>query len=510
MAAPLNIQPAPGAQGNGVASFDAAGNEAINGTLSVGGVVRLSAQTAAPVQVPGTLTLWSPDGNTLSALGAGGTPGGFQVDGTTDWFNVKAFGATGNGTTDDTAAILAALAAAAVSGGVVYIPTGTYVTSASLIIPADGVYILGDGMGATIIKPATGAQFDVISTAIPGTAGTPGFIRNFIGIASLTINGANMTGTTAGAGNGIHFYGVRYSRIYDVNITGVPNFGILLDGDLTNFSYGIQIRGCRIINGGAGFMATFSEEVFLTNNEILQANLTTAAQQPAFAPQTNVGYLCRLVSGYSQILGNVFGSSGTYTSAAVRVENSGPTRIEANRFDQCRYQAIQTTGPNSLIIGNQIGNPSSVGSVEGIRLGSTDNTVVGNKFDLTNGAAHYTYCILEPVAEGNNIIMGNNVPAGTTGSISLNAASTGNRVTGNVGYNPVGAFASQPAVPASTVAQKNSFGVDATVFVTGGTVTVIAIGGTATGVTSGSFRVPSGQTITLTYSVAPTWEWFGD
>ena len=81
---------------------------------------------------------------------------------------------------------------------------------------------------------------------------------------------------------------------------------------------------------------------------------------------------------------------------------------------------------------------------------------------------------------------------------------------GNVGYNPVGAFGAQPAVPATTVAYTNHFGVDATVHVAGGTVSAIAIGGTATGATSGPFRVPSGQTITLTYTVAPTWVWFGD
>lgn len=511
MAAPQNIQPTPGAQDNGVASFDAAGNEVLKASLTVGGVVRLAAQAAAPVQVPGTLTLWSPDGSTLSALGAGGTPGGFQVDGTTDWFNAKAFGATGNGTTDDTAAILAALAAAkANGGGVVYLPAGTYSTSASLVIPADGVYILGAGMGATIVKPATGAQFDAISTAIPASAGTAGFIRNFIGVACLTIDGTAMTGTTAGAGNGIHFYGVRYSRIYDVNITGVPNFGILLDGDATNFSYSIHVRGCRIINGAAGFMATFCEETFLTFNNILQANLTTAAQQPAFAPQTNTGYLCRLVSGYTEVVGNVFGSSGTYTSPAVQSENAGPVRIEANRFDQCRFQAIKTNSANAVIVGNQIGNPSSVGSVEGIRLGSGSNTVVANKFDITNGAAHYTYCIAEAAAESNNIIGGNNLVAGTTGTISLNAASTGNRVYGNVGYNPVGLFGSQPGVPASGTPVTNNFGVDATVYVIGGTVTAIVVGGSATNITSGSVRVPSGQTILLTYTVAPTWTWFGD
>ena len=40
------------------------------------------------------------------------------------------------------------------------------------------------------------------------------------------------------------------------------------------------------------------------------------------------------------------------------------------------------------------------------------------------------------------------------------------------------------------------------VFVTG-----IAVAGQSLGVTSGTVFVPTGRTITLTYSVAPTWKW---
>lgn len=44
--------------------------------------------------------------------------------------------------------------------------------------------------------------------------------------------------------------------------------------------------------------------------------------------------------------------------------------------------------------------------------------------------------------------------------------------------------------------------------VSGGTVTAIAVDGTVlTGVTSGVIMVPSGKTITLTYSSAPSWQW---
>jgi len=66
-----------------------------------------------------------------------------------------------------------------------------------------------------------------------------------------------------------------------------------------------------------------------------------------------------------------------------------------------------------------------------------------------------------------------------------------------------------PSVPASTVAETNTFPHTCRINVYGGTVTAIAIGGVATGLTSGSFVLYPGETITLTYSSAPSWTWFG-
>src|SRR6516225_10588559 len=65
---------------------------------------------------------------------------------------------------------------------------------------------------------------------------------------------------------------------------------------------------------------------------------------------------------------------------------------------------------------------------------------------------------------------------------------------------------SQPAVPASGTIQQN-YGPDATVCVTGGTVSGISVNGQATGLTSGPFFVRAGGAITLNYTVAPTWAW---
>lgn len=66
-------------------------------------------------------------------------------------------------------------------------------------------------------------------------------------------------------------------------------------------------------------------------------------------------------------------------------------------------------------------------------------------------------------------------------------------------------FTTQPALPASTVAATNGNPVSLSVSITGGTVTVITLNGTVTGLTTGTFTVPPGGTLAVTYSVAPTW-----
>jgi hypothetical protein len=65
-----------------------------------------------------------------------------------------------------------------------------------------------------------------------------------------------------------------------------------------------------------------------------------------------------------------------------------------------------------------------------------------------------------------------------------------------------------PAVPGTTVALQNPFWRDAVVAVNGGVVTGISVDGTTQfTITPATVYVPSGKTITLTYSSAPTWQW---
>jgi hypothetical protein len=62
-------------------------------------------------------------------------------------------------------------------------------------------------------------------------------------------------------------------------------------------------------------------------------------------------------------------------------------------------------------------------------------------------------------------------------------------------------------VPASDTVFTNPVGLACMVGIAGGTVTEIKVNGVHVGTGDGTYTVPAGGTITLTYSDAPTWTW---
>lgn len=64
-----------------------------------------------------------------------------------------------------------------------------------------------------------------------------------------------------------------------------------------------------------------------------------------------------------------------------------------------------------------------------------------------------------------------------------------------------------PSLPASTVTATNTTGRIVEVVVWGGTVTAITVAGFGMGLTQGTVTVWPGETVAVTYSVAPTWAW---
>lgn len=103
-------------------------------------------------------------------------------------YNVKGFGAKGDGVTDDTAAIQAAINATS-KGGIVFLPPGTYLISSTLVIgdgtttavsTINGVKLIGSGIKATTIKWAGPPNGDMIK--LQG-------IMEFSAVGNLTLDG---------------------------------------------------------------------------------------------------------------------------------------------------------------------------------------------------------------------------------------------------------------------------------------------------------------------------------
>ncbi|RNL73903.1 hypothetical protein EBF04_29655 [Streptomyces sp. I6] len=102
------------------------------------------------------------------------------------WFNVMDYGATGNGSTDDTTAIQTAINAVPASGGTVVFPAGTYKISSALVVRSN-LILQGVSDGSAVISQS--------STTANGLSGSD--------ITRLTIQDLRIQGPASGSGKGI-------------------------------------------------------------------------------------------------------------------------------------------------------------------------------------------------------------------------------------------------------------------------------------------------------------------
>ena len=157
-------------------------------------------------------------------------------------FNVKRFGATGNGLTDDTAAIQEALdAASTAGGGVVFAPQGTYIIL-NISIPAK-VTLAGAGRGVTTFR----------RTAAGSTLFTVQLAGNFATLRDCSVRGrwnpADPTTQTYDLNVGVFGDDVQYTAAENVESYNC-HIGFLVGGIIGDATYSYdgqsftQFRNC--------------------------------------------------------------------------------------------------------------------------------------------------------------------------------------------------------------------------------------------------------------------------
>lgn len=162
-----------------------------------------------------------------------------------DTVSAKDFGATGNGSTDDTAALQAAIDYAIANGRDLYIPDGTYIvdqlvydSTAYALMPS----IYGSGRNQTIIKKKAGSTVGALLTI--GAFAATNFIAN-VTIEGITFDGLNSSTTTYG----VICYSFVRSRIMNCIVKNC-DFGVYFQGGIASW-----LVDCVVISNRQGFTA---------------------------------------------------------------------------------------------------------------------------------------------------------------------------------------------------------------------------------------------------------------
>lgn len=360
--------------------------------------------------------------------------------------NAKHYGATGNGSTDDTAAIQAAITAATGTGGTVYLPPGTYLCGT--INLAANVALQGAGMGATTVKLKNAANANLLD----------GSSKANIRVADLTLDGnrANQTVSTNCAC--IQLMLCDYAVLERVRVTGGRQFGVVFGGSRYGALLACRLDDCGTSTAsGDGFGWFGNNGATYSDHFLLQGCVMVGrAGGPEGFTITSTGG--SIVS--CRILGNDThqDASGFYVGANVRglrfqnnyVENCGnygidldfanadPTYgvvITGNTIVGCRNAGIGCASNGAVIVGNQCRNNGrtinatapDAGAGHGILVDAANVVLVGNRCTDTQGTKTQQY----------GIGLRNN--STVTGKLTL----VGNDLEGNVnaGVYQVNAFA---------------------------------------------------------------------
>jgi len=277
-------------------------------------------------------------------------------------FDPKAYGAVGDGLTDDTAAFARVVAAATAVRGTVKIPAGTYL--ATIFVTRGGITVQGAGKDATIIKaPATTAATRVV--AVANSNGTT--------IKDLTIDGnkaersnekpidyalllyqsndciVENAGVTNAEVIGIGFSASKRTKLFkcDVNGSGWQNITTL--NNKAGGCEGSVISHCRSTNPGYDCIqvtnvgAVTVKNCYLANSPFAGIYVATGARNVLLERNT----ITKCYTGIDV-------SWGTAGGSTTGPDNSEGNVIIGNHITLCEGGGIGTGSNGTLITKNTV------------------------------------------------------------------------------------------------------------------------------------------------------------
>jgi hypothetical protein len=185
-----------------------------------------------------------------------------------DIFSVKDFGAVGNGITDDTAAIQAAINAAAVfnasriddklKGAMIFFPRGEYLITSTLTLNTmnhSGIGLVGAGVGATILKlNITSGDAIIIGNSI-GTHSEQ--IKNNL-IADMTVYSVPVMSANSAV---LRLINTIFATIDNFNVSENPSFpNPIISDPPNNTTYNTaftRVRNCIVLESTSDNLLNF-------------------------------------------------------------------------------------------------------------------------------------------------------------------------------------------------------------------------------------------------------------